>query len=142
MSVIQITKSVSIDSSELQEKFVRSGGPGGQNVNKVSTAVQLRFDVRHSPNLPERIKQKILMSGDSRLTKDGVLVVIADSKRTQEANRRDAMERLEEIIRSASIVPKTRIATKPTKASIKRRLEDKAKKAQVKKGRSGKIDTD
>jgi len=142
MTRFAITASISIDSGELHEKFVRSSGPGGQNVNKVSTAVQLRFDVRNSPNLPYRVKQKILTSGDARLTKDGEIVIIAENKRTQEANRKDALERLKEIIRNAAFVPKKRVATKPTQGSIKRRLQGKAKRAVVKKGRSGRIDID
>ncbi len=142
MTKLKITPVISIDSDELSEKFVRSSGPGGQNVNKVSTAVQLRFDVKNSKNLPYRVKQKILNSGDTRLTKEGELVIIAESKRTQEANRKDALDRLKEIIRKAAFVPKPRIATRPSKGAVKRRLESKSKRAQVKKGRSGKIDFD
>ncbi|MDJ0612100.1 MAG: alternative ribosome rescue aminoacyl-tRNA hydrolase ArfB [Rhizobiaceae bacterium] len=142
MANIRITGSISIESDELTEKFVRASGPGGQNVNKVSTAVQLRFNVRESSNLPYRVKQKILDSGDTRLTKEGELVIIAESKRTQEANRRDALARLVELIRDAAYVPKTRIATRPSKGAVKRRLESKAKRSQVKKNRSGKINLD
>ncbi|MEM7215781.1 MAG: alternative ribosome rescue aminoacyl-tRNA hydrolase ArfB [Pseudomonadota bacterium] len=142
MTRIPVTLSISIDSEELSEKFVRSGGPGGQNVNKVSTAVQLRFDVRNSDTLPERVKTKILSSGDRRLTNDGTLVIIAESKRTQEANRKDALDRLTELIRKAAVVPKPRIATKPSKGSIARRLESKAKRGDIKKKRSGKVELD
>ncbi len=137
--LIPVTNEISLESHELHEKFVRSSGPGGQNVNKVSTAVQLRFDVANSPNLPEHVKVKILGSGDSRLTKDKELVIIAESKRTQEANRREAVERLTEILRKAAFIPKRRVATKPTRGSVKRRLESKSKRANVKKNRSGKI---
>lgn len=142
MAIIRINANISIDESELQEKFVRSSGPGGQNVNKVSTAVQLRFNVAQSENLPQRIKIKILQSGDSRLTKEGELVLIAESYRTQEANRKDALDRLKEIIRKAAFVPKPRIPTRPTLGAKKRRLESKAKRSSVKKNRSGRIDYD
>lgn len=142
MALIRITAKISIDEIELHEKFVRSSGPGGQNVNKVSTAVQLRFNVAQSENIPHSVKMKILNSGDSRLTKDGELVLIAESFRTQEANRKDAVERLKEIIRKAAFVPKKRIPTRPSLGAKKRRLESKAKRSSVKKTRSGKIDLD
>lgn len=142
MALIRITAKISIDEIELHEKFVRSSGPGGQNVNKVSTAVQLRFNVAQSENIPHSVKMKILNSGDSRLTKDGELVLIAESFRTQEANRKDAVERLKEIIRKAAFVPKKRIPTRPSLGAKKRRLESKAKRRSVKKTRSGKIDLD
>ncbi|MEM9278848.1 MAG: alternative ribosome rescue aminoacyl-tRNA hydrolase ArfB [Pseudomonadota bacterium] len=142
MTKIPVTPSISIESDELSEKFVRSSGPGGQNVNKVSTAVQLRFDVKRSPTLPKRVKSRILTSGDTRLTKEGELVIIAESKRTQEANRKEAIERLKEIVRKAAFVAKPRIATKPSKAVRKKRLDSKAQRGMTKKNRSGKIDLD
>lgn len=142
MARIQITKTIWLFDDELQEKFVRSSGPGGQNVNKVATAVQLRFNVRRSQSLPDRVREKILNSGDSRLTNDGELVLEAGRHRTQEANRRDALERLKEIIRGAAHVPRKRIATRPTLGSKKRRLESKVKRGFVKKKRSGKIELD
>jgi len=142
MALLSVTNSISLFDDELHESFVRASGPGGQNVNKVSSAVQLRFDVRQSPNLPERVRDKILSSGDSRLTKDGVLVILADRHRTQEMNRKDARDRLFGVIRKAAHVPKRRIATKPTLGSKKRRLETKTKRGAVKKARSGKISLD
>jgi len=142
MARIQITDRIWLLDDELEEKFIRSSGPGGQNVNKVATAVQLRFDVRQSLSLPERVREKILNSGDSRLTNDGELVLVANRHRTQEANRRDALERLKEIIRGAAYVPRKRIATRPTLGSKKRRLESKTRRGFIKKKRTGKIDMD
>lgn len=138
----KVTNSISLFDNELQESFVRSGGSGGQNVNKVSSAVQLRFDVRRSPNLPARVRDKILNNGDSRITKEGVLIIFADRHRTQEMNRRDARERLFEIIRRASFVPKRRVATKPTLGSKRRRLDGKTKRGAIKKNRNRNIDMD
>lgn len=142
MARLVVTPEISIDEDELEERFVRSGGPGGQNVNAVSTAVQMRFDVRQSPSLPERVRAKILGSGDSRLTAEGVLVISATRHRTQEANRRDARARLVEIIRKASVVPKRRVPTRPTLASRKRRLDTKRRQGVLKKTRSSRIDQD
>ncbi len=142
MNKISITNTIVIEEDELQEKFVRSSGPGGQNVNKVSSAVQVRFNVQNSSSLPQYVKSKILNSGDSRLTKDGEFVLIAESFRTQEANRKDAVDRLKEIIRKASFIPKKRIPTRPTLGSKKRRLESKAKRGTIKKTRSSKINLD
>jgi len=140
MALIKVTNSIMLFDSELQESFVRSSGPGGQNVNKTSSAVQLRFDVRQSPNLPERVRQKILSTGDSRLTKDGVFVIFADRHRTQEMNRKDAHERLFAVIRKAAHIPKRRIATKPTFGSKQRRLDHKTKRGAIKKARRGRFD--
>ncbi len=142
MARIQITNTIWLYDDELHEKFVRASGPGGQNVNKVSSAVQLRFNVRLSRSLPDRVREKILNSGDSRLTNDGELVLEAGRHRTQEANRRDALERLKDIIRNAAHVPRKRIATWPTLGSKRRRLESKTKRGLVKQKRSGKIDLD
>src|SRR5262245_24956343 len=124
-AMIRITPSIAIDDTELEESFVRSSGPGGQNVNKLSTAVQLRFDVRRSPSLPNDVAVRLMRLAGKRLTKDGVLVLIAQNHRTQERNREEARERLIELIREASVRPVPRRATKPTKASKTRRLEGK-----------------
>ena len=127
-----------IPDEELQESFVRASGPGGQNVNKVSTAVELRFNVRHSPSLPPSIRARLVRLAGRRLTKDGVLVIRADRFRTQEQNRADARQRLAELIEEAAIEPKPRIKTRPTKASKERRIEGKTRRSVVKKGR-GKV---
>ncbi len=133
--MIRITPTLSINEDELSEAFVRSSGPGGQNVNKVSTAVELRFDVARSPSLPEPVKARLTKLGGHRMTKDGVLIIQADRFRTQEANRKDARDRLVELIKAATIVPKKRIKTKPTRASKERRVEGKKKRSTVKKMR-------
>ena len=133
--MIRITSAISIHDDELSESFVRSSGPGGQNVNKVSTAVELRFDVRGSPSLPEPVKTRLIHLAGHRMTKDGVLIIQAERFRTQEANRKDARERLVEMIAAATVVPKKRIKTKPTKASKERRVEGKKKRSTVKKMR-------
>ncbi|MEI2387135.1 alternative ribosome rescue aminoacyl-tRNA hydrolase ArfB [Breoghania sp. JC706] len=140
--MIAITDTIAIDESEIEEVFIRSAGPGGQNVNKVSSAVQLRFDIRHSPSLPDYVKRKAEGLAGSRLTKDGVIVIQAMRFRTQEQNREDALERLVELLRKASERQAYRVKTKPTKASKKRRLDAKSKRGTVKKLRSGKIGTD
>jgi ribosome-associated protein len=119
--MIRITDQISIDESELHESFVRSSGPGGQNVNKLSTAVQLRFDVRHSPSLPSDVAVRLMRLAGRRMTKDGVLVIIAQNHRTQERNRAEAQERLIDLIRQAAVRPIPRRATKPTRASKQRR---------------------
>ena len=142
MNRVQITSSISIGKDELEESFVRASGPGGQNVNKVASAVQLRFNVAASPSLPEGVRQRLLDSGDSRLTRDGVLVITAERHRSQVANREDALDRLAEIIRKAAHVPRKRVATRPTLASKKRRLEAKTRRGNIKKTRGGRIDAD
>jgi ribosome-associated protein len=130
-----VTPEISIDEAELDESFIRASGPGGQNVNKVSTAVQLRFDVRRSPNLPNDVAVRLMRLAGSRLTSDGVLVLTAQSHRTQERNRADARERLVELIAKAAVRPVRRRATKPTLGSKTRRLESKAVRSVVKAGR-------
>ena len=134
--MLQITPTLAIPDAELVERFVRSGGPGGQNVNKVSTAVELRFDVARSPSLPEAVRARLLARRDRRLTDDGVLVLSAQRFRTQERNREDARERLGALIAAATVAPKKRIATKPTKGAKERRLGAKRERATVKRQRS------
>ena len=142
MGRIAVTASIFIDEDELIERFVRARGPGGQNVNKVASAVQLRFDVRASPSLPLFVREKILSLGDSRLTKAGEIVILADRYRTQEMNRKDALDRLFELIRTAARPSKRRVATKPTASSKRRRLEAKTRRGAVKRQRSGKVNLD
>ncbi len=133
--MIRITAKISIDEREIAESFVRASGPGGQNVNKLSTAVQLRFDVRHSPSLPPDVAERLERLAGSRLTRDGVLVITAQRHRTQARNREDALDRLIDLIRRATIPPVKRRPTKPTKASRERRIEGKKRRADVKKSR-------
>jgi len=131
--MIHITPTLSIDESELQEQFIRASGPGGQNVNKVETAVQLRFDAGHSPSLPEDVRARLVKLAGRRMTEDGMLIIEAKRFRTQGRNREDALERLVELIRSATEAPKPRKKTRPTLASQKRRLESKQKRGDAKR---------
>jgi ribosome-associated protein len=131
--MIRVTDQIAIDEAELSETFVRASGPGGQNVNKLATAVQLRFDVRHSPSLPPDVRARLARLAGRRLTQDGVLVITAQSHRTQERNRADALERLLELIRQAAVRPKPRRPTRPTAASRERRIEGKKRRAGVKR---------
>jgi ribosome-associated protein len=133
--MLAVSPSILIPDSELIESFVRSSGPGGQNVNKVASAVELRFDVAHSTALPEAVRERLLARADRRLTSDGVLVIQANRFRDQAKNRDDARLRLAEIVLAATRVPKKRIATKPSRASQQRRLDTKKAKAQTKRGR-------
>ena len=133
--MIHITPTLSIDESELQEQFIRASGPGGQNVNKVATAVQLRFDAGHSPSLPEDVRARLVKLAGRRMTEDGMLIIEAKRFRTQGRNREDALERLVELIRQATEAPKPRKKTRPTLASQKRRLESKQKRGDAKKMR-------
>ncbi len=139
MSRIFITPKIAIDESELLETFIQSSGPGGQNVNKVSSAVQLRFDVAHS-SLPPDVRARLVRIAGNRLSKDGVLVLTGRQFRVQQRNREDVRERLIGMIREATIAPKKRKATRPTKASRERRLEGKKIRAQHKQMRAKRIE--
>ena len=136
MALIHVTQRISIEESELDERFVLASGPGGQNVNKVATAVQLRFDVAHSPSLPDDVSARLRTLAGRRLTKDGVLVIDGRQFRTQERNRADARERLFALIRAAAIVPLKRTKTRPPYSSKKKRLEGKAKRGALKRNRA------
>jgi ribosome-associated protein len=134
--MIRIDDHIAIPESELLESFVRASGPGGQNVNKVATAVQLRFDARRSPSLPETVRLRVERLAGARLTKDGIVVIFADRFRTQERNRADARERLAALVRRAATLPRSRRPTRPTAASKERRLKAKSERGGVKRLRS------
>ena len=136
--MIRITDTIAIDESELSESFVRASGPGGQNVNKVSSAVQLRFDVRHSPSLPNDVAVRLMRLAGRRLTKEGVVVIVAQQQRTQERNREDARNRLFTLIRQAAIRPTPRRPTKVPKSQRRERLEAKKHRSGVKSLRRSK----
>lgn len=135
--MIEITPSLQIDERELQIYFIRSSGPGGQNVNKVATAVQLRFDV-HASSLPEEVKTRLLRLAGNRVTSEGVLLIEARRFRTQEQNREDATQRFIELVRKSLVQPKARRKTKPTRASKEERLKEKKRRGEIKKMRQDK----
>lgn len=135
---MRITDTLSIDEREIEERFIRSSGPGGQNVNKVATAVELRFDVRHSASLPLAVRDRLVVLAGRRITDDGVLVLKAERFRTQDRNREDARARLVELIRAATHVPKRRVATKPSRNAKAKRVDAKVKRGGVKKLRQQK----
>jgi ribosome-associated protein len=138
--MIRITPALALNESEIEERFIRSSGPGGQNVNKVASAVQLRFNVRHSPSLPGGVRARLERLAGRRLTLEGVLVITAQRHRTQEANRRDALDRLVELIRRAAEPPVPRKPTKPTRASRRRRLDSKTRRGTLKRLRGGRAE--
>jgi ribosome-associated protein len=140
--MIRVTNDIALGENEIQEQFIRSSGPGGQNVNKLATAVQLRFDVARSPNLPEPVRERLKRLAGRRLTSDGVLIIDARRHRTREQNRRDALERLVTLVRKAAIAPTPRKATRPTAASRRRRLEGKQRQGVLKRGRRRVRDVD
>ena len=133
--MIEISPSIRLDETEIQYIFVRATGPGGQNVNKVATSAQLRFDVVHSPSLPEDVKQRLIRLGGSRMTTDGVLIIEARRYRTQDQNRTDALHRLITLIQKSTEAPEPRYATRPTRASQVRRVESKKKRGETKRAR-------
>ncbi len=140
--MIQITRTIAIEDRELSFEFVRSSGPGGQNVNKVATAAQLRFDVTASPSLPDRVKERLPKLAGRRMTADGVIVIDARRYRTQERNRQDAIDRLVRLIKKAAARPKRRRATKPTRASRERRLTTKKQRGRLKRDRGARPSAD
>lgn len=134
--MIEITSSVSINESEIQIDFIRASGPGGQNVNKVSTAAQLRFDIRNSPSLEPEVKERLVKIAGNRVTEDGVLLIEAKRYRTQEQNRLDALQRLVTLVQQALERPRTRRKTRPTLASKQKRLQAKRQRSEKKRLRS------
>jgi ribosome-associated protein len=136
--MIRVNAQISIDEREIEESFIRSSGPGGQNVNKLATAVQLRFDVRRSPSLPDDVRARLETLAGRRLTRDGVLVINAQRHRTQERNRQDALDRLIALIRQAAVRPLPRRPTRPTAGSRERRIESKKRRGGIKRLRGAK----
>lgn len=135
--MIPVTLNIVLNEGEIEERFIRASGPGGQNVNKLSSAVQLRFDIRRSPSLPGDVRLRLERIAGHQVTKDGVLVLTAQRHRTQDMNRRDARERLLDLIRRAAVVPKKRRPTRPSKGAGRRRIERKIRRGALKKLRGG-----
>ncbi len=135
--MIPVTASIALDENEIKERFIRASGPGGQNVNKLSSAVQLRFDIRRSPSLPADVRARLERIAGHQVTKDGVLVITAQRHRTQDMNRRDARQRLFDLIERAAVAPKKRRPTRPSKGSVQRRIEHKTRRGALKKLRGG-----
>ena len=136
--MIPVTPKIALAESEVHVEFVRSGGPGGQNVNKVSTAAQLRFDARRSPSLPQEVKERLVKLAGRRMTADGVVLIDASRFRSQERNREDALERLVALLRQATLRPVARRKTRPTLGAKKRRIEHKRRRGEA-KGRRGRV---
>ncbi len=132
IAMLHITRTIAVDESEIQQDFIRASGPGGQHVNKASTAVQLRFDVSNSPSLPDDVRERLMRIAGNRVTEDGILIITAQRFRTQERNRQDAIDRLVALIRAAARKPKLRRKTKPTPASKRRRLDTKRRRSNIK----------